>query len=620
MRKNIKAILIVAAVLLLSSCSVKQGQLQIIEKNSSNYSNASENLSLNFNIMPQKLSIEKNAELLKKVKPGMMPLAVSVDTEAVIGFQIIDSNETDEINSRVITGNMLQPINLYCIDVKNSKEYHIGSFLTTRDFEFDDSGKLFAFIDGNSNVYVYDVVENQLQKMIEGKSYNTYDSISWSKDSKKLLLNQKMTLDVSSKQLISYAVDAYSPYILQRYNNNDTYIVQMKNNEYNDMIALYNYDSRSFKSLASGIFYDSDNINLIYSSQNQDDLYLLNLETLESKIITSEPIYNAKIMRSTGEILYTTVNQDMNSQKRYQLVKLNPNSGNRKVIDLSTPTFYLSPAEDKIFFISNYNQNRVTVDTAGLSINQSGEKLDYEDLLNIKTVILKMLQLDYNFNKSYDEYEIQAKKIYMNTYDPIPQEALENKLLDFKRFNMPLPAGQKEPVFPSTVVLNSLVIQDNRASANIGLFYINSIELTKHEGNWFITGFSTHPDSKEVKDVRVIVQKHLNDILENNNEEALKYWLTEDNQESNEKQLQIVQDIMKEADSSKLEIGEIELWSINEPHRAESPQNAIEAKVKIIIKSENSTKKYRLLLSKYQKRGFSISSWSIDPLSISQIR
>jgi hypothetical protein len=77
---------------------------------------------------------------------------------------------------------------------------------------------------------------------------------------------------------------------------------------------------------------------------------------------------------------------------------------------------------------------------------------------------------------------------------------------------------------------------------------------------------------------------------------------------------------MKESDSSKIEIGEIELWSLNEPHRAESPQNAVEAKIKIIISNETSTKKYKLVLSKLQRRSFTISTWSIDPLSISQVK
>jgi hypothetical protein len=356
------------------------------------------------------------------------------------------------------------------------------------------------------------------------------------------------------------------------------------------------------------------------------------METFESTSIETGPIFNAKIMRSTGDILYTTMNPDLTSSKRYSLVKLNPSTGAKKIVQLSSPTFYLSPSEDKLYFIGDYNKNKTTVETAGLSIVQEGNERDDADLIGIKTTILKMFQLDYNFAGSYEEYENQAQKIYTNTTNPIVQEALENKLIDYKRFNMPLPTWQKEPVIPPTIVLNSVNMIDDRASVNIGYFFINSIELAKIDEAWMITGFSTHPDSKEVKEIRTIVQKHLNDIKAKNAKEALKYWKADRNETDNDdinadsssdfmkQQQEIVEDLMKTSGSIKMEIGEIELWSDSEPHRAESAQAALEAKVKIIISSENSSKKYKLVLSKSDRSSFTIDSWSIDPLSISQLR
>lgn len=620
MKKILQFILISAVAFSVAGCDIKQNQLVVIEKRANNGSNVQENLALDFNTMPQKISIEKNAELLQKLDPSANPLAVSVDTGTVICFSYVQNPQTDDTNSKIITGNMTQPVILYSIDTNTHESSSLGEFLSLKDFQFDESGKLFAFIDGNSNIYIYDIASKQLQKILEGKNYYTYDSISWSKDSKKLLINQRMTLDISSRQLISFAVDAYNPFIEQKYNNQEIYIVQMKNNEYNDMIALYNFDSKSFKSLANGVFLDSDNINLIYTKQSLSSLCVLNLETLESKTIENGPIYNAKIMKSTGDILYTTVNSDLTGNERYLLVKFNPSTGAKKIIELSTPTFYLSPAESKLYFIGDYNQNRMVVDTATLSISQSGSEKDDLDLIGIKAAILKMFQLDYNFTGTYEEYENQAQKIYANTYNPFPQEALENKLIDFKRFNMPIPAWQKEPVIPPTIVLNSISIRGDSASANIGLFFINAIELAKVDDIWYITGFSTHPESKEIKDIRAAVQKHISDIKNKNAKEALKYWKTEATNDANEKQIQLVEDLLKDAASYKIEIGEIELWSLSEPHRAESPQTAEEAKVKIILSNDSTSKKYKLTLNRKANHAFTIEDWSIDPLSISQLK
>ncbi|MDF2591818.1 MAG: hypothetical protein K0S75_1284 [Clostridia bacterium] len=620
MKKATQLILILIMSLLTVSCAVKQGQLVIIEKQSNSKSGAEGNLSSNFNIMPQKISIEKNATILKKVDPTIIPLAVSQDIGVVMGFTYINSTEADETNSKIVSGNMIQPIALYAFNTNNNEKIMLGNFLSLKDYQFDETGKLFAFIDGSSNIYIYDTDAKQLQKIIEGKNYYAYDSLSWSKDSEKLLVNQRMTLDISSKQLISFAVDAYNPFVEQKYNNQEIYIVQMKNSEYNDMIALYNFDNKSYKSLANGLFLDSDNINLIYTKQSQSSLSVLNMETFESTSIEAGPVFNAKILKSTGDILYTTINTDLTSSNRYLLIKLNPSTGNKKIVALNTPTFYLSPAEDRLYFIGDYNENKIAVDIEGLTIIQSGNKKNSPDLFGIKTTILKMFNLDYTYAGTYEEYEKQAQKIYTNTSSPIIQEALENKLIDFKRFNMPLPTWQKEPVIPPTIVLNTYSIMDNRASVNIGLFFINSIELAKIDNSWMVTGFSTHPDSKEVKEIRTMVQKHINDIETKNSKEALKYWKDGNISEFNTKQLQIVEDLIKEADSSKFEIGEIELWSISDPHRAESAQAAKEAKVKIIISTENSAKKYKLVLSKLNKNNFSIQSWSIDPLSISQLR
>ena len=620
MKKTIQIILILLIALLTVSCAVKQGQLIVIEKRNNSASGTEGNLSLNFNIMPQKISIEKNAEILKKVASPIIPLAVSQDIGIVIGFTYITSAETEEANTKVVSGNMIQPVNLYAYNTNNDETVLLGKFFSLKDYQFDETEKLFAFIDGSSNIYIYDTETKLLQKIIEGKNYYAYDSLSWSKDSKKLLINQRMTLDISSKQLISFAVDAYNPFVEQKYNNQEIYIVQMKNSEYNDMIALYNFDNKSFKSLANGLYLDSDNINLIYTKQTQSNLSVLNMETFESTSIEAGPVFNAKIMKSTGDILYTTMNTNLASTNRYLLVKLNPSTGSKKTVSLSSPTFYLSPAEDKLYFIGDYNENITAIDVAGLSMIQEGNEKDGSDLYGIKTTILKMFKLDYTFEGTYEEYEMQAQKIYTNTSTPIVQEALENKLIDFKRFNMPLPTWQKEPLVPPTIVLSSYSIIEDRASVNIGLFYINSIELVKIDEVWMIAGFSTHPDSKEVKDIRTVVQKHLNDIKAKNTEEALKYWDTENNSEFNTNQMQIVEDLIINASSIKMEIGEIELWSISDPHRAESAQAAIDAKVKIIISSENSSKKYKLVLSKTNNNGFSIESWSIDPLSISQLR
>lgn len=399
----------------------------------------------------------------------------------------------------------------------------------------------------------------------------------------------------------------------------NTYIVEMKNNKYDNIIALYNFDNRSYTQIADGIYMDSDNTSLLYTLDFMQGLKTVNLKTLESKTIEDGPVYCANILKSTGDIIYTTINPDFQDDDRYLLTIVNPDTMAKKFKPLYTPTYYLSPAEDKIFFISNYGENEILGDLTNFDIKQKIVKKDDDSLSKIKSVILKMFQLDYHFTGSYEEYEKEAKKIYTNTYYPVPQEALSNKLTDFKRFNMPLPSMQKEPYIPPMLTFDSISIKNNNASINIGRFFINSIELVKIDDSWFIAGFSTHPESSEIREIRNLVQNHINDILAGNKEKALKYWESTEDNEFLKNNRRIVENIINLKGKIKIEIGETELWAMSEPHRAESPISATEARVKVTITDGNNINRYKIILSRKNKDKFVIKSWDTDPLSVSQL-
>lgn len=618
-RLSLRLVLIFsAATLLLAGCTVKQGQLVVIEDVSQNKQQQDKSPYEHLNVEFSKYPIEKYREAVAKIPSDMKPLCVSPDFSMVLAYQLTGNPAADTMNQRVVIGHMLQEINLYMISTQSGESKHLGKYLSLKDFRFDESGNSLAFIDGNSNIYMYNSVNGQVQKLVAAEKWNSYFNISWSKDSKCLIINTRMEFDIASRQFISIAVESYTPFIKSKFGDN-SYIVQMKNDDYNDMIAFYDFNKKSFTSIANGIYIDSDNNNVIYTKDLMSGLNVVSLKTLESKSIENAPIYSAYIMKSTGDILYTTLNNDLDSRFRYLLVKVNPNTMTKATVKLSTPTFYMSPAEDRLYFISGYSENTLEVSTDDLRIYQNEVKSDTEDMYGIKTTLLKMFQLDYKFNDTYEKYEAKAKEIYTNTYDPRPQEALENKLVDFKRYNMPIPTHLREDHIPPTIYFDQLNVSSTRASVNLSLFYVNSIELIKSGDKWFITGFSTHTSSAEVNEVSNIVRKHLNDIKYKNRDEAVKYWIAAEDSEARAEQRRLVEELIENADNLTFEIGEIELWALSDPHRAESPERSTHAKVKIIIKNGANTVKYKLVLSRQYKKQFEIYSWDSDPLSISQL-
>lgn len=604
---------------LLSSCAIKENELVILENNDKDKSNSSAKIKdWQFETISQKAIIEKNREAISKISKDIIPIAITPDYSTVIGYKNIQSEKADTKNSMVIVGKMMQYIELFAINASNGSEKALGKFMSIKSSQFDNEGKQWAFIDGEDSVYIYNVENEQLQKILEKYNYRQFNNISWSRDSKRLMFDNRMIFDIASKEFLSIAADSYTPFIRMSYSHN-TYIAEMKNNRYDNIITLYNFDNKTFTQIADGYYMDSDSSNLIYTIDLMQGLKIVNLKTLESKAIEDGPIYCASILKSTGEVIYTTLNSNFHDDDRYLLVKINPNNMVKKSFPLCTPSYYLSPAEDKLHFVSNYSENSINVDLESFKVTENISRTDDENLSKIKSVILNMFLLDYDFNGSYEEYEIQAKKIYTNTAYPIPQEALNNKLTDFKRFNTPLPNFQKESYIPPSLSFDSIAIKSNKASVNIGRFFINSIELVKNDKDWFITGFSTHPESNEIAEVRAIIQKHINDIISGNSGKALSYWDKTEDSDFVKNNRNIVENLINNRSKISFEIGETELWAMSDPHRAESPSSSTEARTKIIVKEGKNISKYKIVLSRKNRDKFTIKSWDADPLSISQL-
>ena len=603
----------------LSSCAIKEDQLIVLENSEKDKNNTTTKIKdWQFETISPKAIIEKSKEAIDKIDKDIIPMAITPDYGTVMGYKNIQSEKADAKNSMVIVGNMLQSIELFAVNTSNGAKKNLGKFLSIKSSQFDSEGKQWAFIDGEDNVYIYDVETEQLQKVLEKYNYREFNNICWSRDSKRLMFDNRLIYDIASKEFISIAADSYTPFIRMNYSHN-TYITEMKNNRYDNIIALYNFDNKTYTQIADGFYMDSDNSSLIYTMDVKQGLKIVNLKTLESKTIESGPVYCANILKSTGEIVYTTLNPNFHDDDRYLLVMLNPDNMMKRTSPLYTPSYYLSPAEDKLNFISNYGENSITVGLESFKIDESITKKDDENLSKIKSVILSMFLLDYNFNGSFEEYEIQAKKIYTNTAYPIPQEALNNKLTDFKRFNTPLPNFQKEAYIPPLLAFDSISVKSNKASVNIGRFFINSIELVKADKNWYITGFSTHPESDEVFEIRNTVQKHINDILMGNKAKAMIYWEDMEDNDFVKNNRNVVENLINNKGKFSAEIGETELWSMSDPHRAESSSSSTEARTKIIIKDGNNISKYKIVLSRKNSDKFTIKSWDADPLSISQL-
>src|SRR3990172_8503532 len=125
-------------------------------------------------------------------------------------------------------------------------------------------------------------------------------------------------------------------------------------------------------------------------------------------------------------------------------------------------------------------------------------------------------------------------------------------------------------------------LNDTHSRASVilnGGYYRGPHELVKKVEKWYVSGFSTWPESKERNDVYRACTRYI--------ENEVKTGEAENKIDKNEvkddyavKTAALLNKIRTQ--SSKIEVGEIELWAMSDPHRAVYP-NTKEARVKIIV-------------------------------------
>lgn len=115
-------IIILCLTFSLSGCTIKENQLVILE-NSNKANTAPHNIKdWQFETMSQKIIIEKNKEVIQKIDQNLMPIIISPDYSTVFAYKNLADTKYDDINSMVITGNMVQPMELFSIKVPSASK------------------------------------------------------------------------------------------------------------------------------------------------------------------------------------------------------------------------------------------------------------------------------------------------------------------------------------------------------------------------------------------------------------------------------------------------------------------------------------------------------------------
>ena len=305
-------------------------------------------------------------------------------------------------------------------------------------------------------------------------------------------------------------------------------------------------------------------------------------------------IFKANYLKATGDIIFTTF-EVSDSGVRYLLVRREPN-GKETVTQVPSPLYTVTPGENLLHFAVFNDGESCIMDTTTFKFGDEGHNT-VSNKSEIRDIMFRVLDIYGSETPNVEE----IRRVFISTYDPVPQEALENILLEAEGTNYWKFIRQE--IGKDVTMTLKLNDANNRASVILnGDYFRGPHELVKIADKWYVTGFSTWPDSKTRNDVHRACTRFIeNEIKTGRAEDDLNR--RGDKGDYAVKTAALLQKLRTQ--SSKIEVGEIELWAMSDPHRAVNP-DAKEARVKIIVTlKDGSTEK----LQGYFSRGDSRNTW-----------
>lgn len=503
----------------------------------------------------------------------MIPLTVTADQKYFIAYRVSETNMDDE-NELILVGMPRQQVELYRIDLQEEKTIRLGKTEFIISNAWSEDGKLLSLVSFGS-VKILDVAAGKLADVpLKYEKDNIYNT-NWAPDNHTLNIHldtvaNYYSYDFSSKKMLRTRGGYTEGDVVYRGKAGDKILTSM-GEKVGVADGLY-LDEAPAKLIffEDVIIHDTDQNRILISQESNssgggrvDTLTEYDADTGESRLIfqtnnrEEKPwrIFKASFMKTTGDVIYTTFETDENGVK-YFLVRIEPN-GKESVIEVPSPLYTVTSGENLIHFASFKQWDSCFMDTASFCFTDMAQNREYDNH-EIRALMYRAMDI---YSKEEPDIE-KIKQVFINSYDEIPQEALENVLLAIEsgvwKYNK-LEIGKR--------ITMTIKMRDNGSAASVeldDLYFWSPHELVKKNGKWFITGFSTWPGSKVRGDVYKACSSYIKKELKSG--KAGK-----------------VNDIIP-ADFSDIEVGEIEIWAMSDPHRAVySNAYASEARVKIVV-------------------------------------
>lgn len=512
-------------------------------------------------------------------------------------------------------GHIPFPGRISMINISNGYKKQLGDSTFVTSLQWDKNGKK-ALIVSASGIYIIDTDKASMSRVkAETNRNGKVQRATWSHDGRFIHIDTEMHGNVASFDLVKgeNVSDIFQnpDHIYYKSSfKDDLYIVSQWNQYTESLVRLYNVTSgQPMKDSIAGIYMDHWGSRILVKQVvgYEDRLFLWDTETLESKLLYEGPrVLQVKMNTSNGNVYFTT-----QSDSKYFLHAVKaPAYHDREEFQVPSPHFWMEPGGMTLSFCPLSDKQYFKMSTGDFKVHTNINSSLSNDYTSICGILMEACKLYWNATNT-PEWKEKIHELFINTYDPIPQEALENILSELDlRGKLSEYEIWKYNRWRTEVGIESFIINGDRASVILDSYFYNAHELIKKDGRWYITGFSTWPGTQERSQMAKLVNGYLDSIRKGNREKALSYW--NGNEDFNTRNRLVVEELLDKRDKIKLEVGEIEFWATSDPHRVGRNSYSNDAWSKIIITEGDKIYKYKLFITRSQGTEWKIKSWSTD--------
>lgn len=478
---------------------------------------------------------------------------------------------------------------------------------------WNNTGKIVAFGDGEKLI-IYDTVKNRLllENVLENESISYF---FWSPKDENKLYTENYNLSNGSIYYVNSQkkVEAYETkeqiYYKGKLDNNYFFATKWFSFENRDKRQMAKNDGvrtlivdkagNEVKILGEGRFRDSYQKSLLQVGDNGFGLYYTPDINQPNKILTltREFVFDAKFA-DDGKIAFIIENKDMDSNL-FSLHILDRGGKELEKIQVSGSSIALLP-DGKTGYVGgplwekiNFKENKIEEGLQFTKQEIDTEKIEiYKTIRNAISVLVK-------FNLAGEKDRDRAKQYFLDTNSPeqwayfdisnlFEDNVQTNGLKEFYRLRIELIDFKENDTVNKQV---SAMVRVSSFSLSGGTSIEDyALELIEVDNNWYVTGLSTFPFSKERGKVEKIIKKFVSDAQ---NGEVFPGKL----------------------EGKEVELGQIQFWASSMPHLSPNIESSDYCKVYLIVKNNGKQEIWKMVLDKKSGNDWYPSKLSMENLS-----